>query len=122
MSTDESSLRRILAVGHDTSMRGEGLSLRDALARVRYGELRMSFDQEDLLRLIRTDPNLVLQWIQYSEDKRTDGGWYIIEETREIARPRQPETKRRFSSIEEAVAEYVVRELDFWWQLRAPTA
>ena len=82
----------------------------------------MSFDAKDLLRLIRADPDLVLQWIEYSEDKRTSGGWYIIEKTREIGRLHEPETKRRFSSIEEAVAEYVVRELDFWWELGAPTA
>ena len=49
----------------------------------------------------------------YSEDKRTSGGWYV-RETGEIGQVDDPNSRMHFATIEEAVAEYVVRELDFW--------
>lgn len=53
------------------------------------------------------------------EDKRISGGWYI---TRDgvIGRVLQPETWRKFSTIQEAVAEYVVLKLDFWTHVGEP--
>ena len=107
-------LLQILRVGHDTSMRGAGISLRDALQNCHYLQLRSSFGAEDLLPLIRAHQDLATQWILYSEDKRTSGGWYLIESTREVGTFGPPRESFVFPSIEEAVAEYVVRELDFW--------
>lgn len=108
-------LRGILRIAHETSQRGAGLCLRDALKQARYADFRDSFGAQDLLPLIRDDRALVQQWVMYSEDKRTDGGWYLIRETRQVGRIGAPrEDTLDFRSIEEAVAEYVVRELDFW--------
>src|SRR5688500_12745174 len=42
--TDE-QLRRILAIGHDTSGRGDGISLRDALDRGQYRECRTGLQE-----------------------------------------------------------------------------
>jgi hypothetical protein len=106
-------LRAILSIGHDTSLRGAGLSLRDALARSGYGRVRETFEAKDLVPLMRAEPELVLQWLMYSQDKRTRGGWYLVEGS-EIGRVGVPESVERFPSMEEATAEYVVRELDFW--------
>ena len=52
-------------------------------------------------------------WFAYSEDKRTSGGWYLLR-SGEIGRVGDPESQMQFESLAEAVAEYVVRELDFW--------
>jgi hypothetical protein len=114
----EQALRRILDIGLVTSMRGEGLSLAEALERARYRELRSGVTVCDLLEVLDSEPDLVEQWLLYSEDKRTMGGWYILR-NREIGRVLMPETRQSFDTLSRAVAEYVVRELDFWSSLLA---
>jgi hypothetical protein len=106
-------LLAILRIGHDTSMRGEGLSLRDALTRTRYRELRQEFQESDLLRHLQADASLVDEWLAYSEDKRTEGGWFLLR-TALVGQIRRPAESIQFSSLENAVAAYVIRELDFW--------
>jgi hypothetical protein len=113
MSADDADVLKILRIGHEVSIRGSGISLREALARTRYSELRPRFGFADLIRLVEADPELVPQWIAYSEGKRTIGGWYLLQSC-EIGRVNHPESKQHFSTIDEAVAEYVLRELDFW--------
>jgi len=113
MIVREGQLRKILGIGLETSCRGAGISLRDALERSDYARLRSEFRPSDLLPLIRGNRELVEQWIRYSEDKRTSGGWYLIESACTIGRV-GGEDPLPFASIELAVAEYVVQELDFW--------
>jgi hypothetical protein len=104
----------ILKIGHDTSRRAEqGISLREALMRTNYKNLRPSFGPSDLLPIIQDNPSLVEEWIAYSDDKRTDGGWYITEEG-QIGKVGESKRLLSFESLHEAVAEYVIRELDFW--------
>ena len=124
MSNDDLRLLAVLKIAHETSMRGEGLSLHDALIRAGYKDLRPSFSPSDLLPLVKGDRAFVEQWTAYSQDKRTSGGWYLLEQG-EIGRVGKPGSRMCFDSLEEAVAEYVVRELDYWagiaatdWQLR----
>jgi hypothetical protein len=73
-------LVKILRIGHDTSVRGAGLSLREALRQARYRELRAGFQESDLTlaAVVRANPTFVEQWLAYSEDKRTSGGWYVL--------------------------------------------
>jgi hypothetical protein len=113
MTNGRPELLDILLVWEATSMRGEGLSLRDALRRARYSDLRGTFEAVDLRPLLEADPELLEVWFAYSEDKRTDGGWYLSR-SGEIGRTGFPETRRRFDTPQDAVAEYVVRELEFW--------
>jgi hypothetical protein len=109
-STD---LLAILGIAHDTSMRGEGLSLGQALARTHYKDRRAGFGPEDLRTVLDVHRDFVEEWLAYSEDKRTSGGWYLTR-SGEIGELGDPDSRVRFGSLEEAVAEYVVRELDFW--------
>ena len=62
-------------------------------------------------------PNLCKEWILYSEDKRTSGGWYI-KKNNEIGQIINPDSRVNFDSLSEAVAEYIVHELDFWISVR----
>jgi hypothetical protein len=106
-------LLAILRIAHDTSRRGDGISLVEALDRTHYFELRPQFEARDLLPFLQADPELVRQWVAYSEDKRTSGGWWIRQELREVGRfTQRGEEKATFGTLAEAVAEYVVRELD----------
>lgn len=111
----DQELLGILRIGHDTSLRGVGLSLRDALSKARYAEIRPHFEESDLLPYLRDQPALLHEWRLYSEDKRTGGGWYLLENGT-IGQLR-PQSEIRYPSLEEAVAAYVVRELDFWANL-----
>jgi hypothetical protein len=113
MTNRESQLLAILRIGHEASIRGAGISLSEALTRTGYRDLRSGFGPEDLLPVIKTHPTLAEAWLAYSEDKRTDGGWYLLEHGA-IGRVGGSQSEMRFGSLDEAVAEYVVRELDFW--------
>lgn len=113
MSDRNQDLLGILRMGHATSSRGSGLSLREALRRTQYKERRADFGPGDLRPLLSAHRELWEDWFAYSEDKRTGGGWYLLR-SGEIGRIGYPDTRRSFECLEEAVAEYVVRELDFW--------
>ncbi len=84
--------------------------MRQALAVTHYRKWRPTFTASDLVPLIRAHPDLIMQWNLYSQDKRTSG-WALLR--REII---NTETQERvaLSPVEELIAEYVVRELDFW--------
>ena len=112
----EKELHAILRIGHETSIRGAGLSLRDALSQTRYRDIRPALHESLLVTYLRDDPILIEEWLLYSEDKRTDGGWYLLRDGT-IGQVRRPGEKIRFPSLEQAVAAYVVRELDFWANL-----
>jgi hypothetical protein len=114
MRINEAKLLLILRIGHDTSMRGEGLSLRDALARSQYSGLRAQFGPSEFVPLLRANPDLITQWLMYCEDKRTRGGFWVDKTTFDVGSLESPESTVRFGSLVEAVAEFVVRELDCW--------
>lgn len=113
MNDRHSELLAILRIGHDTSMRGSGISLGDALARSRYKELRSTFGPSDLVPFIRAHASFCDVWLAYSQDKRTRAGWYLLEDGG-VGRLEPKGAPEHFSSKEEAVASFVVRELDFW--------
>jgi hypothetical protein len=113
MSKRDARLMAILRISRDTAPGGVGVSIQDALIRTAYVGLRVTFNAIDLRPLIAADPALIEDWLAYSDDKRTSGGWYI-RRTGEIGPLANPGSRFTYPSIEEAVAEYVVRELDYW--------
>src|SRR5712672_3119829 len=113
MPDSTARLLPILRIGHTTSITGDGISLRDALRITNYAEHRPRVAAADLLPLIEADPSLVEEWMSYSEDKRTDGGWYL-QRNGVVGRVSKARPEHQFDTIEHAVAEYVLLELDFW--------
>ena len=109
------NLRKILEIGKNCSSRGNGESLGQLLIQANYLSERKKLQASDLADRIRSCPKYINEWIAYSEDKRTTGGWYLLN-TGEIGQVLKENTKIQFDSIEEAVSEFVVRELDFWAQ------
>jgi len=116
MTDLDAQLLAVLKIGKDVSIRGKGESLKDALKRTNYVELRARFGSNDLRPLITANPSLIEEWIAYSEDKRTSSGWYIKDCIIGQVSKNVPEQK--FSTTEAAIAEFVMRELDFWAALR----
>ena len=101
MTQGTEDLLAILRVGHETSMRGTGLSLSEALRQVRYADRRANFGPTDLRPLIIAHPEVSESWFAYSEDKRTSGGWYLLR-SGEIGQVSDPKSATRFESLEEA--------------------
>jgi hypothetical protein len=117
-------LERICRIGHDSSVRGQGLSLRQLLADTRYRELRGRVDHGILMQHLVERPELAQHWLMYSEDKRTSGGWYLTTKGSEWEVGRldagsRPIDQRRYGSSVEACASYILLELDFWATLAA---
>jgi len=113
MTDRNALLQKILSIGHATSMRGAGISMREALKVAGYAELRPSLTAAELRSVIADHPELIEQWMSYSEDKRTDGGWYI-QRNGNIGRVLKPASALQYASIQDAIAEFVMLELDFW--------
>jgi hypothetical protein len=117
MIEHDTKLLNILKIGHITSIRGKGISLQKALMRSHYRELRKTFCPNNLVPILEAHPKISTEWILYSKDKRSSGGWYFLDKF-EIGQVGKPESRKYFNSVEVAVAEYVVNELDFWASIR----
>jgi hypothetical protein len=104
-------LMAILRIAHSVSAAGGATSLHEALARTRYDIHRPSFGPEEIRSMLIKHPSLVEQWLSYSEDKRTDAGWYVLRDG-EIGQVLQPRSQRSYATIQEAVAHFIIRELD----------
>lgn len=91
-------------------------SLRDLITESRYRELRPTLNRQDVADYLARHPGLVLEWLRYSEDKPTSGGWYLLHPSTGwvVGRLAEPDEERelRFGTGPEACAEFILRELD----------
>jgi hypothetical protein len=91
-------------------------SLSDLVADTGYRDLRPTLTRQDVASHLARHPGLVLEWLRYSEDKRTRGGWYLLHPPTGwvVGRAAEPDQERelRFGSGPEACAEFILRELD----------
>ena len=89
------------------------LSLIDLLKGASYTRFRREVTAHELADYLRRHPELVEEWLRYSEDKRTSDGWYFGTNGRRSwigqVGPTMPEY---FDAPETACAEYILRELD----------
>jgi hypothetical protein len=104
-------LKSIVNIGHETSIRGKGISMIEAIKQTNYIDLRNNFDYTDLIPILEADDSQVTKWIQYSEDKRTSGGYYLKE--KEIGSV-SSDTKVKNSNPILLTAQYIEMELDYW--------
>jgi len=111
------SLRKILKVGLDTSIRGRGISLVQALSEVDFDKHKNKVTVDDLRYQIDLMPEVIDEWFSYSEDKRTSGGWYLLRDLR-IGTLMDQTEELSFSESDVAVANYVIKELNYWNESR----
>ena len=108
---------QVAAIARRTSDEG-GLSLHDALIEARYRELRPQLKVAALAKWLDHHPAVVNDWLLFSDDKRTPGGYYLLSPERggwvvgSIGGP-----ERRFKTPSIAAAFYILTELDFWASL-----
>ena len=90
-------------------------SLRELVDESGYREVRSTLTREDLTGYLERHPKLVLDWLRYSEDKRTSGGWYLMHPPSSwvVGRLGGSEQEREisFGSGPEACGEFILREL-----------
>src|ERR1043166_4971075 len=110
----------VLSFARDTLFQGRGFSIAHQLHRIRYADIRPLLTEERLEARLAWEPALLDQWLQFSDDKRTSGGWYLGKGSgtwivgrcsRRGAIHTEPES---FPAGARACAAYVLRELDFW--------
>jgi hypothetical protein len=106
------TLMAILRVARDTAGPA-GVALREALRRSGYKDHRPHFSAQDVRAVLAAHPALLDEWLAYSENKRTEAGWYVLRDG-EIGQVLRPSSQRSYPTIEEAVAQFIVRELDHW--------
>lgn len=112
-------LMPFLRIAQRLASGGPGMSIRDEVQRCGYAASRPSFAAEDVRALLIAHPGLLDAWLAYSESKETADGWYVLRDA-EIGQLSRPASQRQFASIEEAVAEFVLRELDHVAGLNEP--
>jgi len=62
---------------------------------------------------LKAQPELVDDWLRWSEDKRTSSGWYISENDEEVVVGCYPDAKeQRFADRTSACAQFVVHEME----------
>lgn len=95
----------------------EELSIYEMLKRTGYIERRGSLTVEAIRKALARSPEHLCEWLEYSADKRSGGGWYIRGENGQFevgnldADARVAE-RRSYSNVEEACADFIRRELD----------
>jgi hypothetical protein len=87
-------------------------SLAERLRRGGYAPARPSFTVEDVAEVLAAHPSLVDAWLHYAESKQSADGWYVTRDA-EVGQVRNPAAQRRFPSITAAVAQFILRELDY---------
>jgi hypothetical protein len=84
-----------------------------------YRAVRGDLDVAQLEAVVESEPQLVEDWLRYSEDKRTSGGWafYPEGEAWVVSQPfpnQGAPVERRHSRVSAACADYILVELDYW--------
>jgi hypothetical protein len=97
-----------------------GASLAAALQQRGYARSRASFTVAHVRALVTAHPPLLEAWLAYSQGKQTADGWYVLPDA-EIGQLSRPSAQRHFASIQEAVSEFILRELDHHAGLAADT-
>jgi hypothetical protein len=113
MSDRDVQLQAILRIPRDFLQERDGVSIREALKRVGYVGYRPTFRAKDLGPIVAANPTLIEDWLTYSEGKSGPEGWYVLK-SGEIGQAARPASRVTYSSLQEAIPEFVVRELDYW--------
>jgi len=94
----------------------KNISFYTLLKNTGYFKINYEIDEADIVEALRNRPEIVQYWIQWSEDKRTDSGWYIevVNSGRYIVgyypanRNKKP---KNYSDKIEACAAFIKREI-----------
>jgi hypothetical protein len=114
MRIDDQQILAISRLGHDILWRGDGLSLHAIFTVSGHVDLIDKISRSRLVRLLKTQPKVHQQWIKYGENKPTNRGHWISSKALEVGNFESPDCCVRYGSLQEAVAEFIIRELAYW--------
>lgn len=94
----------------------ENKSIYDLLKEIGYFENSDSVTIESIEDYLNKNKSIIEDWINYSLDKRTSSGWYIIEGNKIIIvghlnNNEGPEEKKEFADLSEACAVFILNEI-----------
>ncbi len=117
MVASRDQIVRVLSIAreHSATRGGRGLSLRALIEESNYRALRSRIGVSQLAAVLQSEPEMVDDWLAYSEDKRTSSGWGFGPSRAGDWTVDGPDgVRERFDSRYEGCADFVLRELDFW--------
>ena len=114
MRIDNATLLAIMRLGYETLIRGDALSLHTVFEGAGHTKFIDELRRSKVARLLRAYPDILQHWIRYSENKPIKGGYWLRASTFEVGAAESPEAGVMYSSIQEAVAEFIARELGYW--------
>lgn len=115
-------IERVCAIAREFRDR----SLREAINASGYREIRPELTIPALQDVLENNPDLVEDWLRYSEDKRTSGGWALAGDPEHGWHVEQPfpehlpqgransRPRRTYDRAPTACADYILSEIDFW--------
>ena len=87
-------------------------SLNTLLSESQFHQFYKEISTEDVIQYLQIHPDLLSVWKQYSDDKRTSGGFYYRSKC--IGSIGNIPFDMTFTSDTEACAEYILKEISFW--------
>jgi len=95
----------------------EELSIYEMLERTGYVERRVALPVEAIRKALARSPEHLREWLEYSADKRSGGGWYVRGENGrfevgDLEADGRVAERRSYSDLAEACADFIRRELD----------
>jgi hypothetical protein len=88
-----------------------GKSLHQLIAESGYWEMSGQLSAVSIESFLRQSPELVDDWLRYSEDKRTSGGWYFVDEGDRFVVGQIQGRQLIFDDRLVACAEFILREV-----------
>ena len=94
------------------------VSILSLLQATGYFEFHDQIAEEDIREALIRFPERVEEWIQYSEDKRTSSGWYVIQndeglyETGYISDACTPTKRVQYENVVDACASFIKHEIE----------
>lgn len=129
-------IERVCTIPRDFRERRDR-SLREVIDASGYREIRPALTITALQDVLEGNPDLVGDWLRWSEDKRTSGGWafdgdeehgwHVWQPFPEPLPDGRPGTKvrgerRTYDRAATACADYILSEIDFWVAIREERA
>jgi hypothetical protein len=109
---------RVCHIAREFGQRGAP-SLEALLQASSYRAVREELDAAQIEDILKSKPDLIEDWLHFSEDKRTTYGWsfYPVSDAWVVSQPFPKQgapVERRHGSASAACADYILTELDFW--------
>ncbi len=82
------------------------------LRKAGYAQARPTLEVADVESVLASYPALREAWLGYAEAKTSPEGWYVTRDA-EVGQLSRPAAQRRFASIDAAVAQFILHELDY---------